>query len=106
MGAAVLVIWLAPQAQGSGIPECKAYSNGAIQEYLFHPKTLIAKLGGITCAVAGNFVVGKEGPMVCLLQFCMCVNSLCVFVCVCVALFAVLWALTCTMCALSVYVCV
>ena len=60
-GGAVLY---SPRAAGSGIPEVKAYLNGSAIPGLFYVKTLCAKLVGVTAAVSGAFMVGKEGPMV------------------------------------------
>eukprot|EP01084_Bolivina_argentea_P039972 73855_1 len=57
-------VLFAPKAAGSGIPEVKAYLNGSSIPSLFYMKTLFAKLIGITGAVCGSFMVGKEGPMV------------------------------------------
>lgn len=59
-----ICVWISPRAAGSGIPEVKAYLNGSSMPALFYFKTLISKLVGVIGAVAGSFMVGKEGPMV------------------------------------------
>ena len=60
----ILIVFIAPSARGSGIPEVKTYLNGTHINHLFSFMTLICKLVGVSFAVGGNFVVGKEGPMV------------------------------------------
>lgn len=62
--AAFLVVFVAPGAGGSGIPELKSYLNGTNLQNVFTLKALIAKVIGIVFAVAGGLVCGKEGPLV------------------------------------------
>ncbi|KAG6600708.1 chloride channel protein CLC-c-like [Cucurbita moschata] len=62
--AAALCAYIAPAAAGSGIPEVKAYLNGIDAYSILAPSTLFVKIFGSIFAVAGGFVVGKEGPMV------------------------------------------
>ncbi|XP_023552785.1 chloride channel protein CLC-c-like isoform X1 [Cucurbita pepo subsp. pepo] len=62
--AATLCAYIAPAAAGSGIPEVKAYLNGIDAYSILAPSTLFVKIFGSIFAVAGGFVVGKEGPMV------------------------------------------
>lgn len=44
MLAAVLTVYVAPAAAGSGIPEVKAYLNGVDAPNIFSLKTLIVKV--------------------------------------------------------------
>jgi len=44
MLAAVLTVFVAPAAAGSGIPEVKAYLNGVDAPNIFSLKTLIVKV--------------------------------------------------------------
>jgi chloride channel 7 len=44
MFAAVLTVYVAPAAAGSGIPEVKAYLNGVDAPNIFSLKTLIVKV--------------------------------------------------------------
>ncbi|KAA0060547.1 chloride channel protein CLC-c [Cucumis melo var. makuwa] len=64
VAAAILCAYIAPAAAGSGIPEVKAYLNGIDAYSILAPSTLFVKIFGSIFAVAGGFVVGKEGPMV------------------------------------------
>ena len=51
-------------AGGSGIPEIKCILNGMKIPYSVRIKTIVVKLLGVACAVAGGLPVGKEGPMI------------------------------------------
>mmetsp|Transcript_11530 Transcript_11530/g.32699 ORF Transcript_11530/g.32699 Transcript_11530/m.32699 type:complete len:826 (+) Transcript_11530:309-2786(+) len=62
--ASTLVVYWGPAAAGSGIPDVKAYLNGIDVPGVLLPKTLITKVTGCVCAVAGGLAVGKEGPFV------------------------------------------
>eukprot|EP00241_Pyramimonas_parkeae_P016914 CAMPEP_0114281078 /NCGR_PEP_ID=MMETSP0059-20121206/2786_1 /TAXON_ID=36894 /ORGANISM="Pyramimonas parkeae, Strain CCMP726" /LENGTH=755 /DNA_ID=CAMNT_0001401535 /DNA_START=189 /DNA_END=2456 /DNA_ORIENTATION=- len=62
--ATVLVVYFAPQATGSGIPDVKAFLNGVDVRGVLLARTLIAKTIGCVCAVAAGLAVGKEGPFV------------------------------------------
>ncbi|KAL6844057.1 hypothetical protein ACP4OV_025730 [Aristida adscensionis] len=64
MLAAVLTVYVAPAAAGSGIPEVKAYLNGVDAPNIFSLKTLIVKLVGCIAAVSSSLHVGKAGPLV------------------------------------------
>ncbi|XP_072150949.1 putative chloride channel-like protein CLC-g isoform X3 [Setaria viridis] len=64
MLAAVLTVYVAPAAAGSGIPEVKAYLNGVDAPNIFSLKTLIVKVVGCIAAVSSSLNVGKAGPMV------------------------------------------
>lgn len=61
--AVILTRW-APEAAGSGIPHVKAYLNGNRLDGALRPRTLVAKVVGITCCVAIGMPAGREGPMV------------------------------------------
>lgn len=61
--AAVLTRW-APEAAGSGIPHVKAYLNGVRLDGALRPRTLVAKVIGVSCCVACGMPAGREGPMV------------------------------------------
>ncbi|CAM6118423.1 unnamed protein product [Calypogeia fissa] len=62
--AAVLVVYIAPAAAGSGIPEVKAFLNGVDTPNIFSFKTFFVKIFGAIGSVAGGLIVGKEGPLV------------------------------------------
>jgi chloride channel 7 len=68
VGAALCVAVVSPAAAGSGIPDVKAYLNGAdspleVFRSFFTLRTFCAKVGGSALAVASSLCVGKEGPM-------------------------------------------
>lgn len=62
--AAAPVIFAAPMAAGSGIPEVMGYLNGVHIRQLLHFRTLCAKIWGTVSAVASGLAVGPEGPLV------------------------------------------
>lgn len=62
--AAILVVYIAPAAAGSGIPEVKAFLNGLDTPNIFSFKTFFVKVLGSIGSVAGGLIVGKEGPLV------------------------------------------
>ncbi|VDO95229.1 unnamed protein product [Soboliphyme baturini] len=53
-----------PVAAGSGIPQVKCFLNGVQIPGVIRLKTLVAKVVGVACSVAGGLAVGKEGPMI------------------------------------------
>eukprot|EP01095_Lingulamoeba_sp_RSL-Kostka_P014105 TRINITY_DN6035_c0_g1_i1.p1 TRINITY_DN6035_c0_g1~~TRINITY_DN6035_c0_g1_i1.p1 ORF type:complete len:712 (+),score=240.55 TRINITY_DN6035_c0_g1_i1:82-2217(+) len=62
--ASLTVIFISPNAAGSGIPEIKSLMSGIhVPEYL-SASTFVAKVLGIICAFAGGLSIGKEGPYV------------------------------------------
>ncbi|CAL1536656.1 unnamed protein product [Lymnaea stagnalis] len=60
----LLTTYVEPVSAGSGIPQIKCYLNGVIVPHVVRLKTLITKVIGVMCAVAGGLAVGKEGPMI------------------------------------------
>ncbi|RCN25643.1 chloride transporter, ClC family, partial [Ancylostoma caninum] len=62
--AGCLVIFWAPIAGGSGIPQIKCFLNGIQIPEVVMLKTLISKAVGVACAVGGGLSAGKEGPMI------------------------------------------
>lgn len=59
-----LVMFLAPNCGGSGIPENKTYLNGGEMPGLFTRRTLVIRAVTNVLANAAGFPVGREGPMV------------------------------------------
>ncbi|VDM74575.1 unnamed protein product [Strongylus vulgaris] len=62
--AGCLVIFWAPIAGGSGIPQIKCFLNGIQIPEVVMLKTLVSKAVGVACAVGGGLSAGKEGPMI------------------------------------------
>jgi chloride channel 7 len=62
--SALLVVFLAPAARGSGIPHVKCYLNGIKIPFVVRFSTLVAKVFGVASAVLGGLACGKEGPMI------------------------------------------
>lgn len=62
--ASSMVVFWGPAAAGSGIPDVKGYLNGIDVPGILHLRTLITKVIGCICSVAGGLAVGKEGPFV------------------------------------------
>lgn len=59
-----LIQFLAPGCGGSGIPENKAFLNGALMPNLYSQRTLSIRACTNVLANAAGFPVGREGPMV------------------------------------------
>ncbi|XP_046582844.1 H(+)/Cl(-) exchange transporter 7-like isoform X1 [Haliotis rubra] len=64
MFGAIITAFGEPVAAGSGIPQIKCYLNGIKIPHVVRFKTLVCKVVGVVCAVAGGLAVGKEGPMI------------------------------------------
>ncbi|XP_076839677.1 H(+)/Cl(-) exchange transporter 7 isoform X2 [Brachyhypopomus gauderio] len=64
MVGAIIVACFEPIAAGSGIPQIKCYLNGVKIPRVVRLKTLVVKVCGVICSVAGGLAVGKEGPMI------------------------------------------
>ncbi|KAH8868706.1 H(+)/Cl(-) exchange transporter 7 [Schistosoma japonicum] len=62
--AAAVVVFLAPVASGSGIPQIKCYLNGLNIPRVMRCLTMVVKGVGVVLAVSGGLAVGKEGPMI------------------------------------------
>ena len=61
--AAVLTVYFAPGAAGSGIPELMGVLNGVKYKGIFTKRVLVVKIIGVILAVSGTLCVGKEGPL-------------------------------------------
>ncbi|XP_028843575.1 H(+)/Cl(-) exchange transporter 7 [Denticeps clupeoides] len=61
---AIIVAYFEPIAAGSGIPQIKCFLNGVKIPRVVRLKTLVVKVCGVICSVAGGLAVGKEGPMI------------------------------------------
>ncbi|XP_066499009.1 H(+)/Cl(-) exchange transporter 7 [Hoplias malabaricus] len=64
MVGSIIVAFIEPIAAGSGIPQIKCYLNGVKIPRVVRLKTLLVKVCGVICSVAGGLAVGKEGPMI------------------------------------------
>lgn len=63
-GSSYLVVFKAPEANGSGIPEVMAYLNGCMVPKVFNIFTVIVKFFSCGLAVASGLPVGPEGPLI------------------------------------------
>eukprot|EP00873_Tetraselmis_striata_P043550 jgi/Tetstr1/463814/TSEL_008628.t1 len=59
-----LVVYVAPAAGGSGVPECMAFLNGIAIPKVFNLGTLIVKFLSCATAVGAGMPIGPEGPMI------------------------------------------
>lgn len=62
--AASLICFLDKRAEGSGIPEIKAYLNGRKIHRVISLRTATSKIIGCILACAACLFVGKEGPLI------------------------------------------
>ncbi|KAG8468409.1 hypothetical protein KFE25_013492 [Diacronema lutheri] len=64
----VVAIWvtarISPLAAGSGIPELKSILSGNVLYKYLSKRTLVAKVLGLTAALATGLPLGKEGPFI------------------------------------------
>lgn len=61
--AAVMTVYIAPGASGSGIPELMGVFNGVKYPNIFTKRVLVVKVIGVMLAVSGTLCIGKEGPL-------------------------------------------
>lgn len=60
-----VVLFIAPQySSGSGIPEMKCVLSGVLMPRMLNMRTLIAKMIGLTFALASNISIGRLGPFI------------------------------------------
>ena len=64
LASTCVVIFVGPDAAGSGLPEVIAYLNGAHIRRIFSLRTGIVKFVSVIFAVSSGLPVGPEGPMV------------------------------------------
>lgn len=62
--AALLCIFMAPAAIGSGVAEAMGILNGVAYPDYICPKALFVKFAGLALAVSAGICGGKEGPLV------------------------------------------
>ena len=62
--AAGATSFVAPRAQGSGLPEMKGFLNGSRIPGLFRVRTLVVKFLAIALVIGSGMPVGREGPSV------------------------------------------
>lgn len=62
--ASILVVYVSPQAEGSGIPDVKSYLNGVHLKGLFSVPTCIAKAMGCAFSIGSGLIAGREGPII------------------------------------------
>eukprot|EP01060_Flectonema_neradi_P013416 TRINITY_DN2017_c0_g1_i1.p1 TRINITY_DN2017_c0_g1~~TRINITY_DN2017_c0_g1_i1.p1 ORF type:complete len:551 (+),score=45.31 TRINITY_DN2017_c0_g1_i1:245-1897(+) len=60
----LLVVFLAPAAAGSGVPDVMGYLNGVLIPSVFNFKTLLVKFTSCILAVGSGLPVGPEGPII------------------------------------------
>ena len=62
--SAFLVVFHAPMAEGSGIPDVKSYLNGVHLKGLFAMPTAVAKAVGCAFSIGSGLIAGREGPII------------------------------------------
>ena len=62
--SASLVVFIAPEAAGSGVPAVIGYLNGVYIHHLYDVRVFLVKFFSTMLAVASGLPVGPEGPMV------------------------------------------
>lgn len=62
--ASSLVVFVAPEAAGSGVPAVIGYLNGVYVHHLYDVRVFVVKFVSTMFAVASGLPVGPEGPMV------------------------------------------
>jgi chloride channel 7 len=64
LGAALLVVKVAPAASASGVPHIMAYLNGVRIPKVLNVWTFVVKFWSCSLAVAAGLPVGPEGPLI------------------------------------------
>eukprot|EP01059_Diplonema_ambulator_P037549 TRINITY_DN9986_c0_g1_i1.p1 TRINITY_DN9986_c0_g1~~TRINITY_DN9986_c0_g1_i1.p1 ORF type:complete len:848 (+),score=226.65 TRINITY_DN9986_c0_g1_i1:45-2588(+) len=64
MASSFLVVFIAPAAAGSGVPDVMGYLNGVLVPHVFNVKTFIVKFISCVFAVGSGLPVGPEGPII------------------------------------------
>jgi len=64
LASSAMCLLVAPEAIGSGIPECIAYLNGVRVRRFTKPILLVVKVVGTVLSVSSSLIVGPEGPLV------------------------------------------
>ena len=62
--ASCIVMFVAPAAAGSGVPDVMGYLNGVLIPHVFNVKTLLVKFTSCILAVGSGIPVGPEGPII------------------------------------------
>jgi H+/Cl- antiporter ClcA len=62
--AALISVYIAPAAIGSGVAEAMGLLNGVDSPDFISLRALFVKFFGVGLAVSGGMTVGKEGPLV------------------------------------------
>ena len=62
--SAYIVVFHAPLAEGSGIPDVKSYLNGVHLKGLFSFTTALAKAFGCAFSIGSGLIAGREGPII------------------------------------------
>jgi chloride channel 7 len=60
----LLVVYVSPSSEGSGIPDVKSYLNGVHLKGLFSIRTLFAKAVGCAFSIGSGLIAGREGPII------------------------------------------
>lgn len=76
LSAALLTVFLAPAALGSGVAECMGMMNGVMYPDYVRIRTFIIKWIGVALTVSAGLCGGKEGPLV---HMGYCVGNLLVY---------------------------
>eukprot|EP00667_Euglena_gracilis_P003881 EG_transcript_3893 len=64
LAASLAVVFVAPQAAGSGMPEALAALNGVDQPGVFNARTLIVKVVSLILAICSGLPIGLQGPII------------------------------------------
>lgn len=62
--ASMMVVYISPLSEGSGIPAVKSYLNGVHLTGLFSFPTMLCKSVGCAFAIGSGLVAGREGPII------------------------------------------